>query len=397
MWLYHAFVQSAAVTGLNLRTITQRLPSSAVAVVGMAGVVAVFVAVLSMGEGFRATMANTGSEDTAIVMRSGADAEVTSILLPEDIDVITDAEEIAREESRPLASAELLVILDLVKDSTGTTGNAGLRGVEPVAFKVRNVSMAEGRMFVPGRNEVVVGRGALREYRGLSIGSTLRVGRTDWKVVGTFDAGGTVPDSELWCDANVLAPLYERGPSRQAVYAKLRSSGEFTSFKDRLTTDPRVKLKVMREREYYESQARFVHSLITRLGSIIALLMGIGAVFAAVNTMYSAVAARTREIATLRALRFRAAPVMVSVLVESMLLALAGGAAGAAIAYLGFNGFQAATMNWQSMSTIAFAFRVTPGLLVQGLAYALVLGLIGGLLPAIRAARLPVVVALREL
>jgi putative ABC transport system permease protein len=257
--------------------------------------------------------------------------------------------------------------------------------------------MAEGRMFVPGRNEVVVGQGALREYRGLSIGSTLRVSRTDWKVVGTFDAAGTVPDSELWCDANVLAPLYERGPSRQAVYARLRSTEHFTSFKDRLTTDPRVKLKVMREREYYESQSRFVHSLITRLGSIIAGLMGIGAIFAAVNTMYSAVAARTREIATLRALGFRAGPVMVSVLVESMLLALAGGAAGAAIAYVAFNGFQAATMNWQSMSTIAFAFRVTPDLLVQGLAYALVLGLIGGLLPAIRAARLPVVVALREL
>lgn len=252
-------------------------------------------------------------------------------------------------------------------------------------------------MFVPGRNEVVVGSAARREYRGLAIGSTLRVGRSDWTVVGAFDAGGTVPDSELWCDANVLAPLYQRGSSRQAVYAKLRSGDSFTAFRDRLTTDPRVKLKVMREREYYESQSRFVHSLITNLGTIIALLMGIGAVFAAVNTMYSAVASRTREIATLRALGFRAGAVMVSVIVESMLLALVGGAAGAMIAYVGFNGYQAATMNWQSMSTIAFAFRVTPALLLQGLAYALVLGLLGGLLPAIRAARLPVVVALREL
>jgi putative ABC transport system permease protein len=397
MWLYQAIVQSAAVTTLNLRTITGRLASSTVAMVGMAGVVAVFVAVLSMGEGFRQTMANTGSEDTAIVMRSGADAEMTSILLPEDLDVVTDAEEIVRGAAGPLASAELLVILDLVKDSTGSTGNAGLRGVEPVAFQVRQVRMAEGRMFVPGRNEIVVGRAALREYRGLSIGSKLNVGRTDWTVVGTFDAGGTVPDSELWCDANVLAPLYQRGPSRQAVYAKLRSTDAFTSFKDRLTTDPRVKLKVMREREYYESQSRFVSSLITQLGSIIALLMGVGAIFAAVNTMYSAVSARTREIATLRALGFRAGPVMVSVLVESMLLALVGGSAGAAIAYVGFNGFQAATMNWQSMSTIAFAFRVTPALLAQGLLYALVLGLLGGVLPAIRAARLPVIVALREL
>ncbi|HSK08878.1 MAG TPA: ABC transporter permease [Vicinamibacterales bacterium] len=396
MALFQGLVQSAAVTGLNLRTIAGRLPSSAVAVVGMAGVVGVLVAVLSMAEGFRQTMANTGAEDTVVVMRTGTD-EVTSILLREDLDVIRDAEEIARGPRGPLASAELFVVLDLVKDRTGTTGNAPLRGVDLVAFQVRQVRMAEGRMFVPGRNEIVVGRAARREYRGLGIGSTVRVGPSDMTVVGAFDAGGTVPDSELWCDAGVLAPLFQRGSSRQSVYAKLRSVDAFSAFKDRLTTDPRVKVTVMREREYYESQSRFVHSLITGLGTVIAVLMGIGAVFAAVNTMYSAVAARTREIATLRAIGFGAGPVMVSVLVESMLLALIGGAVGGAIAYVGFNGYQAATINWQSMSTIAFAFRVTPALLLQGLAYSLVLGFLGGVLPAIRAARLPVVVALREL
>ncbi|MBP1636528.1 MAG: macB 10 [Acidobacteria bacterium] len=371
---WQALVQSLAVTGVNLRTLPGRLAPSAVAIVGMAGVVGVVVAVLSMAEGFRATMANTGRDDTVIVMRAGSDSEMTSILLRDDMNVVRDAEEIARAASGPLVSAELFVIIDLVKASTGTTGNAPLRGVEPIAFQVRQVRMAEGRMFVPGRNELVVGRAAAREYRGLSVGSTMRVGQNDWKVVGSFDAGGTVPDSELWCDANVLAPLYQRGPSRQSVYARLRDPGAFTALKDRLTTDPRAKLMVMREREYYESQSRFVHSLITGLGTIIALLMGIGAVFAAVNTMYSAVASRTREIATLRALGFGGLPVMISVLAESMLLALLGGAIGAAIAYAGFNGYQAATMNWQSMSTIAFAFRVTPRLLVQGLAYALVLG-----------------------
>ena len=394
---WQSLVQSIAVTGVNLRTLPGRLAPSAVAVVGMAGVVGVLVAVLSMAEGFRATMANTGAEDAVIVMRAGSDSEMTSILMREDLDIVRDAEEIARTSSGPLASAELFVIIDLIKASTGTVANAPLRGVEPIAFQVRQVRMTEGRMFVPGRNEIVVGRAARNEYRGLTVGSTLRVGQNDWTVVGSFDAGGTVPDSELWCDANVLAPLYQRGASRQAVYAKLRSLDAFTALKDRLTTDPRAKLTVMREREYDESQSRFVHSLITGLGTIIGLLMGIGAVFAAVNTMYSAVASRTREIATLRALGFGGVPVMLSVLVESMLLALLGGAAGAAIAYLGFNGYQAATMNWQSMSTIAFAFRVTPRLLVQGVAYALILGLLGGLLPAIRAARLPVVVALREL
>ncbi len=394
---WRTLVQSVAVTLVNLRTLPARLAPSAVAVVGMAGVVGVLVAVLSMAEGFLATMANTGAEDTVIVMRAGSDSEMTSILMREDIDIIGDAEEIARTPSGPLASAELFVVIDLIKASTGTVANAPLRGVEPIALAVRQVKIVEGRMFEPGRNEIIVGRAARAEYRGLTVGSTLRVGQSDWKVVGSFDAGGTVPDSELWCDANVLGPLYQRGSSRQAVYARLRSPDAFTALKDRLTTDPRVKLMVMREREYYESQSRFVYTLITGLGTIIGLLMGIGAVFAAVNTMYSAVASRTREIATLRALGFGGLPVMLSVLVESMLLALVGGAIGAAAAYLFFNGYQAATMNWQSMSTIGFAFRVTPRLLVSGLAYALVLGLVGGVLPAIRAARLPVVVARREL
>lgn len=397
MAIISALYQIFVVTALNLRTITQRLSSSAVAVVGMAGVVAVFVAVLSMAEGFRATMANTGSPDTAIVMRSGADSEMTSLLMRDDLIVAQDAPEIARDAGGALASAELFVIVDLVKASTGTTANAPLRGVSPKAFKVRSVKMVEGRQFVPGRNEIVVGRAAAAEYQGLAPGSQLKIGQNAWTVVGRFDAGGTVPDSELWCDAEVLAPLYRRGNSRQAVYARLSSPEAFTSFKDRLTADPRASLKVMREREYYESQSRFLYSLITGLGTLIAGLMGIGAVFAAINTMYSAVAGRTREIATLRALGFRGGPVMISVLIESMVLALLGGAVGAAIAYVGFNGYQAATMNWQSMSTIGFAFRVTPALLRQGLMYSLLLGLAGGVFPAIRAVRLPVVTALREL
>jgi putative ABC transport system permease protein len=397
MRLFASLHQTVAVTALNLRTLRSRLAPSLVAVVGMAGVVAVAVSVLSMAEGFRATMASTGSADTAVVMRSGSDAEMTSILMRDDLVVIKDAPEIARRGGVPVASAELFVIVDLVKASTGTTGNAPLRGVEPAAFSVRDVKFVQGRRFEPGRNEVVVGRAAAAEYRGLGIGSRLSIGQNAWTVVGIFDAGGTVPDSELWCDGAVLAPLYRRGSTRQAVYARLSSPEAFQAFKDRLTSDPRVKLKVMREREYYESQSQLLYTLITVVGTGVAFLMGIGAVFAALNTMYSAVAARTREIATLRALGFRGGAVMTSVLVESMLLGAIGGAVGAAIAYVDFNGYQAATMNWQSMSSVAFAFRVTPGLLRQGILYALVLGLVGGLFPAIRAIRMPVVTALREM
>jgi len=398
MSIFSGLIQTAAVTALNLRTIPGRLASSAVAVIGMAGVVAVLVSVLSIAEGIRATMANTGSPESVIVMRAGADAEMTSILMREDLDVIADAPEIARAgDVGRLASAELFATVDLVKASTGTTGNAPLRGVEPAAFKVRNVRLVKGRAFEPGRNEVIVGSAAASQYRGLAVGATLTLGQNTWQVVGIFDAGGTVPDSELWCDAGVLAPLYRRGPSRQAVYARLTSAEAFTSFKDRLTTDPRVKLKVMREREYYASQSEVLSGTIRMIGGIIGLLMGMGALFVAVITMHSAVASRTREIATLRALGFRGGPVVVSVLVESMVLALVGGAIGAAVAYFGFNGYQAATMNWQNMSSIGFAFRVTPALLVLGVGWALVLGLLGGVFPAIRAMRLPIVTALREL
>lgn len=398
MRIFSGLTQAVVVTALNLRTLTGRLAASGVAVVGMAGVVAVLVSVLSMAEGIRMTMANTGSDDTAVVMRSGSTSEMTSILNREDIDVATDAPQIARAPGvGALVSAELFVGVDLVKASAGTSANAPLRGVDPAAFKIRDFKMIAGRPFEPGRNEVIVGRAAADEYRGLSVGSTLKLGENSWKIVGVFDAGGTVPDSELWCDAGVLAPLYRRGPTRQTVYVRLTSPEAFAAFKDRLTSDPRAKLEVMRERDYYASQSETISRTIVTIGSIIGLLMGIGALFVAVITMHSAVASRTREIATLRALGFRGGPVVVSVLVESMILAVVGGLIGAAVAYLAFNGYQAATMNWQNMSSVAFAFRVTPRLLGLGIGWALALGLLGGLFPAIRAMRLPIVTALREL
>jgi putative ABC transport system permease protein len=273
-----------------------------------------------------------------------------------------------------------------------------LRGVQPAAFSIRrDVRIVAGRRFEPGRNEIIAGSAAASQFAGLDLGRTLRWGESVWTVVGIFDAGGTVAESEVWCDAAVLQPAYRRGSSFQVVYARLDSPEAFGAFKDALTVDPRLSVKVMRETEYYAEQATFLHALITNLGLGIAALMGVGAVFGALNTMYSAVAARTREIATLRALGFGGGPVVVSVLAESMVLALAGGVLGGLLAWAAFNGYQVATMNWQSFSQVAFAFQVTPGLLAQGMAWALGIGLIGGLFPALRAARLPVAQALREL
>ncbi len=393
-WVSQIFV----VTVLNLRTMRQRVTSSLVAVVGIAGVVAVFVAVLSMAEGFRKTMESTGSPDTAIVMRSGADSEMVSILSREDARIVADAPGVRRGAAGPVSSAELFVIVDLPKRTTNTTANVPLRGVGAAAFAVRrSIAITAGRMFETGRNEIIAGRAAAAQFNGVELGRTLKFGQTLWTVVGIFDTGGTVADSELWADASVLAPAYQRGTTYQTIYTKLESPEAFARFKDALTTDPRLNLKIVRETDYFREQSQAISTLITTLGSLIAVLMGIGAVFGAVNTMYSAVAARTREIATLRALGFGAVPVIASVLAESLVLALLGGAAGGTVAYLAFNGFETATINWQTFSQVGFAFAVTPALIVSGVVYALVMGLLGGLPPAIRAARLPIVSALREL
>jgi putative ABC transport system permease protein len=389
--------QVAAVTSTSLRSVPARWSSGATAVVGVAGVVAVLVAVLSIAEGFRATLNGSGADDVAVVMRSGSQGEMNSLLMRDDVDVIERGPGILRTAGGPAASAELFVIVDLPKRSTGTDADVPLRGVEEAAFVVReDLSIVEGRTFTPGRNEVIVGSGAALEFAGLDVGNTLRWGDNDWTVVGRFDAGGTVADSELWCDIGVLAPAYRRGSSAQAVYARLESPEAFGALQEALESDPRLDVSVQTEKAYYAGQSQALANFISIAGNLIALLMGIGAAFGALNTMYTAVSARAREIATLRALGFRGGPVVLSVLGESLALALLGGAVGGALAYLAFDGFHAATLNFQSFSQVAFAFRVTPGLVVGGMLYALVIGLVGGLLPAIRAARLPVATALRE-
>lgn len=379
-------------------SIPQRRGAVAATIIGIAGVVAVFVGVLSMAAGFTRAMTVSSLPDAAIVLRSGANSEMVSGFSREQTQIIADSPSIARNAKGPLSSAELFVIINLPKRSTGTDANVPLRGIEPAAIDVSgNVKIVQGRMFDWGRDEVIVGAGAQREFSGLDVGSSIKVGRYQWPVVGVFSANGAVSESEIWTDAKVLQAAYNRGDSFQSVRARLTSPAAFDAFKDSLTSNPQLNVKVSRQSEYYTEQSEAMTRLITSLGFIIAFLMAIGAVFGALNTMYSAVAARTREIGTLRALGFGSGAVVVSLMLESFVLALIGGLIGGSLAYLAFNDFHTSTMNFQSFSQVAFAFRVTPQLLTEGMLWAAAIGLVGGLLPAVRASRLPIATALREL
>lgn len=392
------FAQIVAVTAMNLRNIPERLGSSAVALIGIAGVVTVVVGVLSIAEGFRAVLVQNGAEDVAIVLRGGATDEMGSYFGQEEARIIADAEQLARDANGTIASAELYVIVEVPLQRTGTAANVPLRGVGGNAADLRQgFELTEGRMFTPGTSEIIVGRGALAEFAGLELGSVVRSGQIDWRVVGHFQDAGSVAESEIWTDAAVLQGAYDRGTSYQSVRAKLTSPAALQAFQDAMTTDPRLNVRVFTEREYYEGLSQTLVALVSTVGFIIAFLMGLGAIFAALNTMYSAVSARTREISTLRALGFGAFPVTFSVLLEAVVIGLVGGVIGVAVAYLALNGLQASTLNFATFSQITFAFTVTPRLLVLGLIYALALGLLGGLLPGLRAARLPIVTGLREL
>ncbi|HXM71449.1 MAG TPA: ABC transporter permease [Thermoanaerobaculia bacterium] len=396
MGLLRWFSQVWAVTLLNLRTIGQRRGSSAAAVFGVAGVVMVFVAVLSIAEGFRATLAATGSPASVIVMRGGSDSEMMSGISRDNARIVADGPGVQRTAQGEAASAELYVVVSLPKRSTRTDANVPLRGVQPAAFAVRkDVHLVAGRMFQWGHNEVIAGVGAARQFAGLDLGSTLHLGENVWHVVGLFASGGSLSESEIWTDVDLLMPAYRR-TMFQSVHLELADAASFDRFKDALTTDPRLDVSVLRETDYYAEQSRSLTTIITVLGYIITVLMAVGAVFGAVLTMYSAVASRTREIATLRALGFSSGPVQISVLAEAMVLALAGGAIGGLLAYFFFDGYRTSTLNWQSFSQVAFAFRVTPRLLLTAIVVTLPMGLIGGLFPAIRAGTLPVAAALRE-
>jgi putative ABC transport system permease protein len=382
----------------NVRSVRARWASTVVAVLGIAGTVGVFVAMLALARGFEATLVASGSARNAIVRRAGATSEMDSGVTLDQVRVIEDAPGVERAGAGPLASPEVVVVAAFPLKGRDTEGNAQVRGVSPRALAVRpSVKIVAGRMFQTGVTELVVGRNVARSYVGLELGRTVRFGGGTWTVVGVFDAGGTAFDSELWCDAHVLKQVFQRPQNLfQSATVRLTSPAALGEFKDALTSDPRVTVQVDREVEYYAKQSRQLTTLITVLGGIVAAVMGIGAVFAALNTMYSAVAERAREIATMRALGFGRASVVLSFVVEALGIALVGGLVGC-LAVLPLNGLTTGTINWQTFSHLAFAFRVTPSLLLGGVAFALLMGLVGGVPPALRAARAPIANALREL
>ena len=379
---------------IGIAGLPQRWGASLVIVVGIAGVVGVLVAMLAMGEGFKATLASTGSTETAILLRGGSQAETNSVITRDQAPLLAGLPGIARDaDGKPLASPELSQVVNLPTMADGTDANVQFRGVGPAGWAIRpQVRIVEGRKFAPGLREIVVGKGAQQQFRGLEIGRQMKLANQQWTVVGVFDSGDA-HDSELWADADVLAPAYQR-PAYQSMTVKLAGKDGFRQLKAALAADPRLKLDVETTRDYFGKQSEGLARLIRILGTVIGTIMAIGAIFGALNTMYAAVAGRAREIATLRALGFRGLPVVTAVMLETMLLALLGGLLGAGIAWLVFNGYTVSTLG-QNFSQVVFQFQVTPELLWTGLKWALGIGLVGGLFPALRAARLPVTEALR--
>lgn len=383
------------ITWMGLCTIPQRLGSTLVIVVGIAGVVGVLIALLAMGEGFQSVLAQAGRVDEAIVMRKGASAELNSGLGREDAVLITQGPGVLRNpEDKPIVSAEVVVVVNLPKKSTGSDANVEIRGVGPLVWALRDHSrIVEGRAFEPGKRELTVGKGAHSEFAGLEIGATIHLGQQDWKVVGIF-ASGDAHESELWGDAEVVQGAYHRN-GYQSVTLKLTNTDAFDTLKAALSTDPRLTVDVQRTRDYYATQSEDLTRLIRILGVAIAAIMAVGAVFGALNTMYTAVSTRSREIATLRAIGFSASPVVMAIMLESALLALLGGVIGAGVSWFMFDKFTVSTLG-ANFSQVVFAFKVSPQLIGNGLLWALVIGLVGGLFPALAAARLPVTVALRD-
>lgn len=382
----------------NLRSLRMRWTSTVVAVVGIAGTVGVFVAMLALATGFKATLVSSGSAQNAIVRRAGATSEMESAITLDQVRVIEDAPGVMRSNGQPLVTPEIVVVAAFPLKSSGTDANVQVRGVSDRSMQVRpTVKIRAGRFFQPGLNELVVGSNVAEAYKGFEVGSTVKFGGGTWTVVGTFDAGGSAFDSEVWCDANILSQVYQRPQNIfQSVTVRLVSTEEFQRFKDALTSDPRLTIQVDREVEYYEKQSRVITQLIVVLGSLVAAVMAIGAIFGALNTMYSAVSERSREIATMRAVGFGAGAVVTSFVLEAICIALLGGIIGC-LAILPLNGFTTGTLNWQTFSHLAFAFRVTPTLIIGGMLFAITMGVLGGVPPAVRAARSKIAVALREL
>ncbi|HSX60094.1 MAG TPA: ABC transporter permease [Tahibacter sp.] len=398
--------QITAITGINLKSIPERWGPSLVIVVGLAGVVAVFTALFAMAQGFASTLADRGRDDVALILRGGSsDSELNSVLTREVATLITQAPGIRRgADGKIEAASELVVISELPKKGEPTpapgkraTGvNVTLRGVEPTSFTLRpNVRITEGRMFQTGLREMIVGRGVITAFEGAEIGKVVRMRGSDWTVVGMFESGDA-SESEVWVDLGTAQTTFRRGGSISSVLAQLDGDGAMDRLKASLAADPRLASDVTTQRQYLSAQTKQFRAMIQTLGVFLVIVMGLGAIFAALNTMYAAVAARSREIATLRAIGFGGMPVLVSVMAEALVLSALGGLVGATIAYLLFNNVSLSTLG-ANFTQVVFSFKVTPGLVGVGLVIAVVIGFLGGLLPAVRAARLPITTALREL
>jgi putative ABC transport system permease protein len=390
------FRQAFAISGLSIRSIPERWAPSLVIVVGLAGVVGVFTALLAMAAGFESTLKATGRSDAVIIMRGGSAEELNSGLDRDSTDLIEQEPGIAAgADGRPLASAEIVVIAELLrKDDTQNGANITVRGVEPAAFALRpHLKIVRGHNFTPGLRELIVGSAVLRQFQGAEIGKIVRMRGSNWTVVGEFDSGDS-HDSELWCDVNVARSTFGRSGS-SSVLAALDGPQGLAKLKAAVAAEPRLQVDVLPEQDYFSGQTKQFRQQIGFLAGLVTIIMALGAVFAALNSMYAAVAARGKEIATLRAIGFSGGPVLVSVMMESLLLALAGGVLGALLAYLLFNNLSVSTLG-QNFTQVVFSFKVTPPLVLRGLVIALVIGMIGGFLPALRAARAPVTTSLRE-
>lgn len=387
--------QVVAVTTINLMSISQRRWLSLSTVIAIALVVVVLLAFLAMANGFQRTIAGSGADDIAIVLRAGSQAEINSTVSRDQVRLIEEGPGIARGvDGKPLVSSELYLVVDGVKRTTKTKANLPLRGIGQQGAALRkDIKVVEGRMFSPGSNEIVVGKALLREFEGFELGKQVSFGTTRWTVVGLFDAGGSVFESEIWADLPVVQSLFNRPNIVQTVRARLTAPAALAGLKTYNDSDPRLKLDVKSENAYFAEQASQTADLIQMLGWPLAIAMAFGALAGALNTMYSSVAARATEIATLRAIGFGGFPAFVGTLAESLVLAAIGGLVGAAATWLIFDGITASTLGG-NFTQVVFDFKLSPALIVQGVALALVVGLIGGLFPAIRAARLPIVAGL---
>jgi putative ABC transport system permease protein len=387
--------QIGAVTWMNLRGIPQRFGTSSVIVIGIAGVVAVLISVLAMATGFTHTVSATGRADRAIVLRGGSDSELASSLAREATLTIMDAPGIRKNsEGKAIASAETVVIVDMPKKSTDSGANVTIRGVGPLWAALRpEIHIVSGRLFKPGLRELIVGRGAQSQFKGLDVGSHISLRGSDWTIVGTFESNGDSHESELLADGETVLSAYRRN-LYQSVIVLLDSPASFDAFKTALTTNPQLSVDVQRERDYYAHQSERMTTVLSFVAYVVGGIMAVGALFGALNTMYSAVSVRTREIATLRAIGFGASAVVLSVLIEAMLLSILGALIGAGLAWVFFNGNVVSTLG-SNFTQVVFRLAVSPSLVVLGVLWACAIGLIGGLFPAIRAARLPVATALR--